>query len=594
MNKTKTRKYLAFVIALLLFMTVFTPMKTSADGEVRSGTVSIPSAQGTKDETFYFSDAWFGAPSGTENPSLATTSMLMALSSVPVKADGYEAQSKNVSAFMEKLGLSDIQVNPDYKEKMKTDSMGVAVGKKELKSGDESFTLLAVALRSGNYEKEWGGNFNVGADGLHKGFETACDHAAGFLAKYIADQGISGRVKVWVSGHSRGGAVANLLGHFLSEKAASAFKEGGADVTITPDDVYAYTFGTPNTTPDSASSAKGIFNYLSSDDPFTLLPLASWGFTKYGKTIDLDDGKAPEGFSAATWLKQQLSAVRSDRADYAKRIEPVLKDLFATASDEHINPVIVASILMLTDTSGEEFTDAKVDEILGRARLMMNQFGLADSVLSSHGGDAILAKLRAKDPLYSSSPGGEDDPSVIRFSDVPEGAWFEKTVQWAASSGYVKGTAEGTFEPATAVSRGMVATILYSIAGKPPVEGTSSFTDVQDGAWYSAGVAFAQASGFVKGYDDKTFRPLQNITREELATILYSYVKSQGKGFGGTWMFALEAPDASSISGWANEAMHFMVMSGIMKGDESKMLRPTDTCSRAEAVTMLYQLMHLK
>ena len=87
-------------------------------------------------------------------------------------------------------------------------------------------------------------------------------------------------------------------------------------------------------------------------------------------------------------------------------------------------------------------------------------------------------------------------------------------------------------------------------------------------------------------YGNGRFDPTGDITREQLAAILYRYEQSKGGGFVGAWMFLLDYPDAAEISSWADEAMHWCVMNGIINGKDGKLV-PGGDASRAEAATML-------
>jgi hypothetical protein len=109
---------------------------------------------------------------------------------------------------------------------------------------------------------------------------------------------------------------------------------------------------------------------------------------------------------------------------------------------------------------------------------------------------------------------------------------------------------------------------------------------VETGKWYTDAVIWASEKKIVEGYGNGKFKPNDDITREQLATILYRYAQSKGQGFTGAWMFLLDYPDAAEISSWADEAMHWMVMNGIINGKDGKLV-PGGDASRAEAATML-------
>ena len=112
------------------------------------------------------------------------------------------------------------------------------------------------------------------------------------------------------------------------------------------------------------------------------------------------------------------------------------------------------------------------------------------------------------------------------------------------------------------------------------------FSDVQEGTWYTDAVRWAAENGLVTGSTVGRLDPDDSITREQFATILYRYAQMKGQGFKGMWMFRLDYDDAAEISDWAGEAMHWMVMNGVIKGQTEKTLAPRSFVTRAEAAAM--------
>ena len=190
--------------------------------------------------------------------------------------------------------------------------------------------------------------------------------------------------------------------------------------------------------------------------------------------------------------------------------------------------------------------------------------------------DAELAKTCPKD---------ETCP-MAAFTDLDPTLWYHDGVHFCLANGMMNGVGDDLFDPTGTTSRAMIVTILYRLEGKPSVDGFENpFDDVAEGQWYTDAVIWAAENKIVEGYDGK-FAPTDAITREQLATILYRYAQSKGQGFTGSWMFLLNYPDASEISSWADEAMHWCVMNGIINGKDGKLV-PGGDASRAEAATML-------
>lgn len=178
-------------------------------------------------------------------------------------------------------------------------------------------------------------------------------------------------------------------------------------------------------------------------------------------------------------------------------------------------------------------------------------------------------------------------PPVPAFSDVPEGAWFAEAVAWAVGRGITTGTGGNAFSPELECSRVELVTFLWRAAGSPAPQGIAGFDDVKaEGEFYSEAVAWAVENGLVNGL----FCPENPITREEVATILYRFIKLQGSGFTGTWAFRMPFDDIGEVSEWAWEAVCWCYKEGIMEGFVNNLM-PKEECTRAQIVTMLHRLL---
>ena len=249
-------------------------------GEYLPGTDSV--------DYFVYSDDFFKYSGKEYNAHLATLSMSLAEASVsstrePFTPEGYANKSRNAVAFLEDNGFSDIEVNNDYRIKPTKDSMGVGCAHKTIREGDKDYTLLVIMPRNAGYEAEWGNNFVLGAEGDAAGFDGSADKCLAFTKDYVASHGISGDIKVWTMGYSRGAAAANLM----AKKLIDAPNEWLGDaVTLDSDDLYAYTFGTPmaadsNNNPRDAKYA-GIFNSYENTEIASAMAPSAMGFERYG------------------------------------------------------------------------------------------------------------------------------------------------------------------------------------------------------------------------------------------------------------------------------------------------------------------------
>ena len=175
---------------------------------------------------------------------------------------------------------------------------------------------------------------------------------------------------------------------------------------------------------------------------------------------------------------------------------------------------------------------------------------------------------------------------LAAFSDLDSTAWYHDGIHFCIENGMMNGMGDGLFAPSGTTSRAMIVTVLYRLEGKPDVTAENPFTDVADGQWCTDAVIWAAENKIVEGFGDGTFRPNAPITREQLTAVFYRYAQSKGQGFTGMWYFLLDYPDAAEVSFWADEAMHWCVMNGIINGKDGKLV-PGGDASRAEAATML-------
>lgn len=183
--------------------------------------------------------------------------------------------------------------------------------------------------------------------------------------------------------------------------------------------------------------------------------------------------------------------------------------------------------------------------------------------------------------------------AALPFTDVADTAWYADAVQYVYENGLMTGVSESEFAPDGTATRGQIVTILWRLAGSPVVNYAMRYADMDEGAWYGEAVRWAASTGVVTGYSESSFGPNDAITREQLAAILYRYVKTQGQGFTGMWYFPLRYDDAASISSWADEAMHWCVMKGLLNGTSETTLSPQLTATRAQLAAILQRFCEL-
>ena len=180
--------------------------------------------------------------------------------------------------------------------------------------------------------------------------------------------------------------------------------------------------------------------------------------------------------------------------------------------------------------------------------------------------------------------------SSLPFTDVKDSDWFYEDVLYVYEKGLMNGTAADTFSPYLTTTRGMIVSILYRLEGTPAVSGVCPFADVRPGSYYEAAITWAAANGIVTGYSSDSFGPDDNITREQLAAILYRYAKYKGADVSvGEDTNILSYEDAVSISEYAIPAMQWACGAGIVQGTNGT-LAPGGDATRAQAAAALHRL----
>ena len=183
----------------------------------------------------------------------------------------------------------------------------------------------------------------------------------------------------------------------------------------------------------------------------------------------------------------------------------------------------------------------------------------------------------------------EPQPSDFPFTDVTSGDWYYDAVVYAWENDLMTGTSATTFAPGMTTSRAMLTTLLYRLDGAPDLSDENlgyPYGDVDADSWYGDGVYWARLHGVVTGITSEIFNPNGDITREQMAAMLYRY--AQYKGYDVTGSADLSGyADADSVSGWAEYAMQWAVDAGLISGVGNNTLNPQGSATRAEIATIL-------
>lgn len=291
------KRLISVCLSLLLVLGLVPSTALAVDyakDQDRDTTYIALNASGTYQVQYFYDDDYFRASAYDYNPSLSTMSLIMALAATDVSSDpDYQGGSKNIEQLFSDVGMEHIKANEWYGQKPSTDSIALTCGSKKI----DDFTLVAIAVRGGGYGSEWSSNFTMGLSGNHEGFQKAADDALKFTNDFISENNITGKVKFWMSGYSRGAATANLIGGALDD--GYTFD---ADINYDLDGVFSYCFETPCGTlkatndaaieiVDKVSTSKyyNIFNITNPNDIVTYVaPTADgFGFGRYGLDVYL-------------------------------------------------------------------------------------------------------------------------------------------------------------------------------------------------------------------------------------------------------------------------------------------------------------------
>lgn len=180
----------------------------------------------------------------------------------------------------------------------------------------------------------------------------------------------------------------------------------------------------------------------------------------------------------------------------------------------------------------------------------------------------------------------ENTETTIQFTDVNENDWYYDAVKYIYANGLMSGVSDTTFAPNANTTRGMIVTVLYRMENQPNVTIDNSFNDVKSTDYYGNAIYWAKQNNIVSGYNSTTFAPNDNITREQMAAILYRYAAYKGYSVDKTSDLS-NFNDTSNISNYALTPIKWAVSSGLISGMGDGTISPLGNASRAQIATIL-------
>ena len=256
---------------------------------------------------------------------------------------------------------------------------------------------------------------------------------------------------------------------------------------------------------------------------------------------------------------------------------------FRYSGDADVEIVLGYSNVVSLESNGETASDKTSNSFTIEVTREENQGGGSGGGGSNTGGNnGGQTDIGEGDTPLGSAP----------FTDVADDAWYKEAVDYVYANGLMSGTSATTFAPNMLLSRAMIAQVVHNLEDNPAAAEQGVFTDVAAGAWYANAVDWAAGEEIVSGYGNGKFGPEDNITREQMALILYGY--AQYKGYDVSASGELSSfTDGASTSSWAAEAVQWAVGSGLLSGKGGGVLDPQGTATRAEVASILMRFCEL-
>lgn len=377
--------------------------------------------------SFPYSDAFFAAPATEYCHGLAQCTLGMAVSAFRSHDAPLSDKDEFIRAYLSGAGFSGLK-SEQYDIEPTEQSIATMLGRKKLESAGEQVTLVAVAVSGGGYHDEWLSNFSFGEDDFHEGFADAAVEVVDRVARYISEEGITGRVKIWMGGYSRAAAVSNLAGFILGDRLICA-----------KDDLYVYAFATPHCTRIAEiDPCPSVFNIVGSFDPVPSVPFAEWGYGRFGTTLYLPAQETSSDYARlrsaveplymqmtgvpywnnteCNWFLQKICQMLYDMvhtsADYQRDVEEVVKRSWQTKGSllNRLRSIIgiIASSSGLDERMEKEAGSAKTlfsvflyDFVMQKLGLMESQWTkevrFATDLMHEHCPDVYIAWLFSQD-----------------------------------------------------------------------------------------------------------------------------------------------------------------------------------------------------
>lgn len=621
------KRIISLLLCLVLIVSLVPAAAAADTGDTRTVAVRYASGHGENDHdyeaTFTYSDELFTKSGYTYRQDLAEMSLGLAFAAFSSKdsqySDKYATGNRNFVSMAEQCGFENIQSNKWMFQPAETDSIGINCASKTIRDNGGSYTLIAVGVRGNNYHAEWGGNVRLDATGEHKGFALGRDQALDYLRSYIADTGISGRVKIWIAGYSRSAAVANMVSGALDNGYSL-----GEGVSLSPHDLYCYCYEPPMGTTKNQVQGRlydNIQNIVNANDVVTYVPFDSWDFARYGvdhvvptkgddnylnykaKMLrefyqipnnggniywpdhfqawgidpkDITSGDLGKIFKVNMTQKEFYADLSeaittclvSSRADYAENMQDfliaLLGDIFGKA-DRDTSAVAMTFAKKLQDNWQKIFYSLTIPGMIknGTAVRLITGYlveALQENGIVTYDLEGIEAAVAMLVPRLSKM--------ALKYPGTTMTLLANLIVIMSAHFG----------ESCLAWMRSLPDDYMTS---KQTVSYVGLFDDVAAEAWYAPAVDYVKYGRLMYGTGSNLFQPDAQMTRAMLAQVLYELE-------GAPSVKGLSCPFTDVGNSWYTDAVIWAYNAGVVAGVSATQFAPNEALTREQMVTMLF------
>ena len=622
------KKAISILLVLVLLISL-APLSVFAAGdeyETITGTVMFNAGHDDSKTDhpcpFTYSDEYFTQTGYNFRQDLATVTMAMCFAAGNVADPArYKEGPANLIDFFDQIGFKDFEANKDFTERPGRNTFGVGIANKVIYIDGEKYTVIGIGLRGCGYYAEWAGDLNVGLEGEHTGFAICRHTSLAFLKDYLAKHTeITGKVKLWCTGYSRGAAGTNMLGGAIDDIIASGGSIG-KNVELSADDMYFYCYEPPmgaDVNKIGSSIYNNIHNIVNYNDLVVKVAPECMGFGRYGVDHVLPSAKLDDNYDVLKADMLEVFSTFENAGTY--RIDNFK---YVTVTPKATISKILNLKNGITMTQGE-FLDRFVQKLFTevftkRAEVYAAQDDISEIVLPLIGTYPdqwdtfvdILSKNAAKnigELIY-----------VIKNKSTEEVVNFVANLFLDAMR--EAGITEYNFEQVKKMVRPLTltvikivtkcpdefATLIFNIVGimsahygelgmswmmsipddymnsKPDaVVNNMPFTDVGMGSWFYDNVKYCYDNGLMIGADASSFVPEGAVSRGQVVTVLYRLAGTPS-------VAGQTCPFTDVDESWCNDAIVWGYNAGVVMGYDDNTFRPDECVTREQLAAFVYR-----